>query len=359
MIARPSVSARPRHVPPRAPARRSRGKPNRRPTPPAAEEQATTQPEDNPEQPSIVAPEQGRNSAAGPFEFRSERWEAAYIRRIDATMAALKSAGVPVFWVGLPSQRAPRANTDVSYLNDLYRSRAERAGITYIDVWDGFVDEAGRFALQGPDFEGQIRRLRSGDGVHFTKAGARKLAHFVEREIQRNIANRALPMALPAVLDPGQQVPGRPGGPAPRPLAGPVVPLTVSTAGQTELLGGGVQRPALVDPVAIRVLNRGEPITAAPGRADDFSWPRAGATAAQPESAAPVASTAPASQPEPGAAASTAPQAAPAQAGQAAPAAQRKAPAIRQQPRVNSGETVPRPPRALTPSASAPQGTVR
>src|SRR5215475_7944829 len=39
--------------------------------------------------------------AAGPFEFRSERWEAAYIRRIDATIAALKSAGVPVFWVGL------------------------------------------------------------------------------------------------------------------------------------------------------------------------------------------------------------------------------------------------------------------
>src|SRR5215510_6388891 len=50
--------------------------------------------------------------AAGPFEFRSERWEAAYIRRIDATIAALKSAGVPVFWVGLPPQRATRATTD-------------------------------------------------------------------------------------------------------------------------------------------------------------------------------------------------------------------------------------------------------
>ena len=76
----------------------------------------------------------------------------------------------------------------MQYLNDLYRARAEKAGIIYVDVWDGFVDEGGRFTLQGPDFEGQIRRLRAGDGVHFTKAGARKLAHYVEREIRRVMA---------------------------------------------------------------------------------------------------------------------------------------------------------------------------
>ena len=31
---------------------------------------------------------------------------------------------------------------------DLYRSRAEKAGIIYIDVWNGFVDEAGLDGLQ-------------------------------------------------------------------------------------------------------------------------------------------------------------------------------------------------------------------
>jgi uncharacterized protein len=64
-------------------------------------------------------------------------------------------------------------------------------------VWDGFVDEDGRFALSGPDFEGQIRRRRAGDGVHFTQAGARKLAHFVEREIDRWLSARAASVALP------------------------------------------------------------------------------------------------------------------------------------------------------------------
>ena len=189
----------------------------------------------------------------------------------------MKSAGVPVIWVGLPAQRGPKATSDASYLNELYRARAERAGIVYVDIWDGFVDEQGRYSPQGPDFEGQIRRLRSGDGVYFTKAGARKLAHYVEREIERGIANRAIPVALPVEPAPG----ARPGGASTRPLAGPVLPLTVSNSGGDELLGGGrpPARPVVPDPLAARVLTKGEPIPAPSGRADDFSWPRgSGAT---------------------------------------------------------------------------------
>jgi lysophospholipase L1-like esterase len=235
-----------------------------------------------------TAPEQRSNQ--GPFEFHTEKWEAAYVRRIDATIAAMKSAGVPVFWVGLPPQRVTRASTDSSYLNEIYRQQAEKAGITYIDVWDGFVDEGGRFTYEGPDFEGQTRRLRSGDGVYFTKAGGRKLAHYVEREITRVIANRAVPVALPAP----EPLPGpagaRPGGASGRPLAGPVVPLTVSTGGSDELLGAPRSTRAAVDPIAAKVLTRGEPVAAPYGRADDFGWPRGaarptatgGATAALP-----------------------------------------------------------------------------
>ena len=98
---------------------------------------------------------------------------------------------MPVFWVGLPSIRGPKSTADAVYLNDLYRARAERAGAVYIDVWDGFVDEAGKYSNFGPDYEGQMRRLRSSDGVFFTKYGALKLAHYVEREIRRYMNNRS------------------------------------------------------------------------------------------------------------------------------------------------------------------------
>ena len=238
---------------------------------------------------AIIAPEPQGKKANGVIEFRSDQWAEIYSRRIDATVAALKSKGVPVFWVGLPAIRGPKATADAVYLNDLYRARAERAGAVYVDVWDGFVDEGGKFTTMGPDFEGQVRRLRTGDGIYFTKAGARKLAHYVEREIRRYMNNRALPVALPT----------GPVGPLPdaksavRPLAGPVLPLTVSTGPNDELAGGNDNRPVHSDAIAASVLVKGDPVSAPVGRADDFKWPR--------ESAAPVTaiSAAAAAAPEP------------------------------------------------------------
>jgi len=208
-------------------------------------------------------------------EFRSDKWTELYIKRIDDTIAAMKSKNVPVFWVGLPPIRGTKSAADISFLNDLYRSRAEKAGITYIDTWDGFVDESGRFVVSGPDFEGQIRRLRSADGVHFTTAGARKLAHYVEREIQRVLVTKANTVALPIPEEPAPQAPvARPGTAAvARPLAGPVMPLTA--AGEAdELLGGASARQTATDSLAARVLTRGENVAAPAGRADDFAWPR-------------------------------------------------------------------------------------
>jgi hypothetical protein len=267
------------------------------PPPVVDAEQQPPDPAEAPEPPPAnLTPEQARQAALGPWDFHSEKWELAYIRRVDATIAALKSAGVPVLWVGLPSQRGTKVSAEQSYLNEIYRSRAEKAGITYVDIWDGFVDEAGRFSPQGPDYEGQIRRLRTGDGVYFTKFGARKLAHYVEREIDRNITNRGMPVALPVTIDPGLLAPnGKPGGPAQRPVAGPVVPLNATSAEREELVGGGRAARALAtDPAATRVLTKGEPIAGPNGRADDFSWPRGSAVNAEPAVADPAASPAPA-----------------------------------------------------------------
>jgi hypothetical protein len=212
------------------------------------------------------------------LEFRSEAWSEAYSRRIDDTIAALKTSGVPVFWVGLPPLRGQRAAADIAFLNDLYRSRADKAGIIYIDVWDGFVDEDGRYAQFGPDVEGQTRRLRTGDGVYFTQAGARKLAHYVQREVQRWLSTRAAPVAVSIPEEPKAEASAAPGanrqGPHARPLAGPAVPLVTERGSETDDLLGGNARQPTSDAMATKVLVKGEPIAAPAGRADDFAWPR-------------------------------------------------------------------------------------
>ena len=243
--------------------------------------------------PSIIAPEKSARSANGVYAFREERWVELYTKKIEEMIGILKSKGVPVLWVGLPAIRGQQGTADMLFLDALYRDVAGKSGITYVDVWDGFVDEAGRFVQKGPDFEGQMRQLRSGDGVYFTKpAGARKLAHYVEREVTRLLASRTGPIALPtepATPDANAE----PGKPAPRPLAGPIMPLVASSVGTDQLLGGPGTRPAAVDALAARTLVKGEPLAPPAGRADDFAWPRREIGREQAKGETPVASTAP------------------------------------------------------------------
>jgi uncharacterized protein len=222
-----------------------------------------------------AAPQPGKKISSVP-EFRSDEWAKVYSRRIDETIAALKSKGVPVIWVGLPPIRGARSTADAAYLNDLYRARAERAGVTYIDVWDGFADESGKYSNYGPDYEGQTRRLRSSDGVFFTKNGAIKLAHYIEHELRRYMNNR-VPVALPS----GPVEPSLSGlKPAERPLAGPVIPLTGTPnyKDSEELLGAPGGSPIHGDAIATKVLTEGETVVAPPGRADNFALPQSGDT---------------------------------------------------------------------------------
>jgi hypothetical protein len=240
----------------------------------------------------IIAPEKSTRTPNGLYEFREERWVELYTKKIEEMIGVLKAKGVPVLWVGLPAVRGAKATADVLFLNSLYRDAAGKAGITYVDVWDGFVDEAGRFLQQGPDFEGQIRRLRSYDGVYFTRPGARKLAHYAEREITRLLAGRSAPIALPT--EPATpDANALPGQPAPRPLAGPILPLVASSVGTDQLLGGPGSRPAAVDALAARTLVKGEPLAPPAGRADDFVWPRREVGREQAKGETPVASVAP------------------------------------------------------------------
>ena len=222
--------------------------------------------------PPATGPEKSAGSPNGLNEFREKRWVELYREKIDEMISVLKAKGVPVLWMGLPAVRGVKATAETAFLDTLYRDAAGKAGITYVDVWDGFVDEAGRFLQQGPDFEGQIRKLRSADGVYFTKAGALKLAHYAERELSRLLAARSAPIVLPT--EPATpDANARPDQPA-RPLAGPIVPLVASSVGTDQLLGAPGSRQVAIDAQAARLLIRGEALPAPAGRADDFAWPR-------------------------------------------------------------------------------------
>ncbi len=83
-------------------------------------------------------------------------------------------------------------------MNDVIRERAYLNGYKYIDTYQGFTGDNGSYSAYGPDLEGAIRLLRLRDGVNFTDAGNRKLAHFVEKELRSDLmqakSNRNTPL---------------------------------------------------------------------------------------------------------------------------------------------------------------------
>ncbi|WP_081925440.1 SGNH family hydrolase [Bosea sp. UNC402CLCol] len=231
----------------------------------------------------------------------SPRWLELYRDRVDALATAFAAKRIPLIWVGVPPVQNARLSADLVTLNELYRERAEKAGGQYVDLWGGFVDSENRYTATGPDVSGQPTRLRLGDGVHFTKAGARKAAHFVDLVIRRIIeqAPQSNVIALPVAPDTGaptapelqpggverlidQMAAGLPAIGLPqalqaRPLAGPIQPLTGQAAPSAQPLLASITeargRGDAADQLE-RVFGQGIAPEPVPGRIDDYRWPR-------------------------------------------------------------------------------------
>ena len=223
---------------------------------------------------------------------RSEGWEAAYTQRIEGIVETLKVYGQPFFWVGAPPVRTTSASADLAYFNGLYRPKVEAAGGHFIDIWIGFTNADGQYITTGPDIEGQVRALRTGDGINFTRAGRLKLAFYVERDVRRQTGIGAGAIDLLASTTQSQEIEIGPDGR--KRLVGPVISLSDPLPGASDSLAGApapvmfspltgvVTKPAVEEPIKptdktetaqYRLVVKGEPLIGVGGRIDDFSWP--------------------------------------------------------------------------------------
>ena len=242
-----------------------------------------------------MTPEQARQASYGPWEFHTEKWELAYIKRIDATIAALKSAGVPVIWVGLPSQRGhqgqrrfvlsqralPQPRREGGHRLCRYLGRLRRRGRPVL---------AARAGLRRPDPPPAHRRRRLFHQVR--RAQARALCR------ARDPAHHRQPRHVGCVAGAGRCRPAGAERQAGRSRAASLGRTGDPADGGSRRAGRADRQPRApapaVDTTATRVLTKGEPIAAPSGRADDFSWPRGNVTlepavndpAATPDSAA-------------------------------------------------------------------------
>lgn len=151
-------------------------------------------------QPDIVIVQLGGNdrqemSVGGTREQPlSAAWMTEYERRTRLVATEIRDTGTPLVWVGTIPFRFAAMSRDMMAFNEIYKLVAQETGGEFVDVWGGFVDDAGNYTQNGPDMNGQPAQLRAGDGINVTRAGKRKLAFYAERPL-----NRLLGTAAPAV----------------------------------------------------------------------------------------------------------------------------------------------------------------
>ncbi|HEX2256122.1 MAG TPA: SGNH family hydrolase, partial [Afifellaceae bacterium] len=244
---------------------------------------------------------QAMQTASGPAQHGTDAWKEAYGKRIAEFLDVLKATGKPVLWAGLVPVRSSTMSRDYSSLNGLYRENMQGAGVTFIDAWNGFADEAGGYVESGPDVQGQVTRLRVDDGLNFTRAGQRKLAFFVESDLARILKDGAPAQVArlpdesqeaedvdeaaiseadgdekPAIAGEDSPAAAPPRRQAAAPRIGPMVPLDAidMPSGQPRLSGGGGASGAVIDAVVAQESGVAERGGMAPaGRADNFAWP--------------------------------------------------------------------------------------
>ncbi|WP_286157155.1 DUF459 domain-containing protein [Sinorhizobium sp. RAC02] len=225
--------------------------------------------------PALVVISMGANDrqqmpVAGEKEkFRSEAWTKEYEARVALLATLARDSGKPMLWVGMPAFQSSALTADMTTLNTIYRASVEKTGGEFVDIWDGFVDENGKFVTSGSDINGQQVRLRGSDGINFTKAGKRKLAFYVEKEIRRLLGDAAadgpglqgdlkdLVVATPPVED------------AEITKTQPISLADPALDGGTALLGG-VTTKGNGKSLREKLVEKGEIADAPLGRVDDF-----------------------------------------------------------------------------------------
>ena len=118
-----------------------------------------------------------------------ERWTPEWIEfyrgRVAEAMDTFASEGSHVYWIALPVMASDLFSEHAQLMNDVYREEAaKRPAVSIVESWDLFTDESGEYSAYLPNRDGNLELMRYGDGVHFTWAGARRLAAAVFEQMQ-------------------------------------------------------------------------------------------------------------------------------------------------------------------------------
>ena len=143
------------------------------------------------------------------YVFNTPEWTSAYKAMTDKLLDVLKAAGVKVFWVSIPPMGDAKYEADMQVLAALQKQEVQSKGAIYVDLHGAFLGPDGNYTDKGPDDTGEVRKLRSRDGVTFFKQGNNRFGQLLLAEIKRAIGSNQFetsPPAQPAIVPPSAAI---------------------------------------------------------------------------------------------------------------------------------------------------------
>ncbi|HEY0919105.1 DUF459 domain-containing protein [Devosia sp.] len=196
-------------------------------------------------------------------------WTAAYSARVADFVAQLRRAGKPAIWVGLPPMEAKSYRDAINQINEIQKLAVFAGGAEFLDIYDRFATEDGKYTTHGPDLNGNRVRMRKDDGIHFSAAGADKLAFYVSQTLRlyyRGGGGVGIEIADPLSGTEAQTMLRPPyqglGQIRLLEVAGAVIPLTHAQRRAGDLVSAGALQAAAFDPALL--------LEAPAGRVDAF-----------------------------------------------------------------------------------------
>jgi hypothetical protein len=125
-----------------------------------------------------------------------EPWKSDYAARIDTMLSRLEGPNRTIIWVGPPPFGDEHNNEGVQQVSELSKEvLAHHPEVVFVDDYSLFLDTNGKYTDKLPDDKGVVTTVRTGDGVHFTMDGAKKLARAVYTlvDAQCHVTQQAVP----------------------------------------------------------------------------------------------------------------------------------------------------------------------
>ncbi len=118
-------------------------------------------------------------------QFGNDEWDEEYGRRVIDIVELMREGGGGAVIVGMPIMRSKSFSRRIARLNGVAEAATIAAGGVYLPTWEMTSDEEGEY-VSSVEFEGKLRIIRAGDGIHLSTHGSAYVADGICRMLEEH-----------------------------------------------------------------------------------------------------------------------------------------------------------------------------